>query len=154
MADLVCANGFGKAAYYAGLPGASDGLVLVLLKKAGIESNPTLQNYTSLSALLAASNDECNATNWVRPVITSGTTVTYDPTNKRVDCFFPAQTITALGTSVAQQEVQKLLVCYWPTVGSGGDAAILPLTCHDYYAVLYGGDFQMAMPSGFYRDGQ
>lgn len=152
MADIVMNQGLGAARYYAGLPGASDGLVLVLLKSAGIEADETLRDYASLSALLAGTSDECTAPNYVRKQITSGTTVTYTAASNRVDCFFPDQTITTLGSIGTAQQVQKLLVCYWPTVGTGGDAAILPLTMHDYPHICDGTDFLLSLPSGFYRD--
>lgn len=152
MADVTCRGGLGAAGYYAGLPGATDGLVLVLLQLTNLEADATLRDYASLSTLLAGTSNECTAPNYTRKQITSGTSVTYDAGTNRVDCFFPAQTWTSLGSAVTLQQVQKLVVCYWPIVGTGGDAAIIPLTAHDYFHVCDGTDFQASMPNGFYRD--
>lgn len=151
MADKVCAMGYGEAAYYARLPAASDALVLVLLKKTGIQSDSILQNYTNLASMIAGS-PECTAANYSRQQVTTGTTVTWDTVNRRKDCSFPPKTIATLGDSTTLQQVQKLVVCYWPTVGTGGDSAILPLTFHDYFHVCDGTDFLLSLPSGFYRD--
>lgn len=152
MADIVMNQGLGAARYYAGLPAANDALVLVLLRSTSIEADATLRDYATLSALLAGTSDECTAPNYTRKLITSGTTVTYDAATNRVDCFFPAQTITSLGSIGTLQQVSKLLVCYWPINGTGGDAAILPLTMHDYVHACDGTDFQLNLPNGFYRD--
>lgn len=152
MADLVCQMGLGRAAYYLSLPAANDALVYVLLKKTNLEADDALRDYASLSTLLAGTTDECNATNYVRKVFTTGTTITYNAASNRVDCFVPSATWTSLGTSVELQQVQKLLIGYWPTNGTGGDAAIQPVTIHDRFRVCDGNDFQVTLSAGAYRD--
>lgn len=156
--DLPCRAGIQGGAYFGGLPGTNDGLVLVLLQKTG-QANATqagdvaLQGYATLADMLASGgNAECNAANYTRKQITSGTTVTWSGgTLNRFDCYFPAQTLLNLGSAAQAQQVQKLVICYWPTVGTGGDAAIQPLAHADYYHVCDGTSFTLDMPQGYLR---
>src|SRR5436189_6450719 len=97
MADGIFNIAKGKIAYYAGLPAANDALIVVLLKSAGLEADDTLNNYDDLAALLAAANDEADATNYARKTVAAGVTVTVDDVNNRVDMDFADQTWAALG---------------------------------------------------------
>lgn len=54
----------GRLAHFVSLPAASDALVVVLLKAAGLEPDDALNNHTSLAAVLAASNDEADFTTY------------------------------------------------------------------------------------------
>lgn len=168
MGDVTCQMGLGAACELGRLPrkaaglAPADQLVLVLLQKVGQALGTTagdaaLRDHASLAAMLAAGtgNLECTTPSYTRVYITSGTTVTYDAVNKRRDFGWPAQTILGLGAATgtgALQQVQKLIVCYQPVIGSGGDAAIQPLVAHDYFHVCDGNDFQLTQPNGSYRD--
>lgn len=156
--DLPCRMGIQGGGLLSCLPAANDALVLVLLQKTGQANGTTsgdaaLQGYSTLADMLAGGgNAECNAANYSRKQITSGTTVTWTGgTSNRFDCFFPAQTLLNLGTAASGQQVQKLVICYWPVVGSGGDAAVLPLAHADYFHVCDGTSFTLDMPQGFLR---
>lgn len=156
--DLPCRMGIQGGALLGCLPAANDALVLVLLQKTG-QANGTqagdvaLQGYATLADMLAGGgNAECNTVNYTRKVITTGTTVTWSGgTLNRFDCFFPSQTLDSLGNASQTQQVQKLVVCYWPVNGSGGDAAIQPLAHADYFHVCDGTSFILDMPQGFLR---
>src|SRR3954447_10497810 len=156
--DLPCRMGIQGGALLGCLPAANDALVLVLRQKTG-QANGTqsgdqaLQGYATLADMLAGGgNAECNTTNYTRKQITSGTTVTWSGGGlNRFDCYFPAQTLLNLGTAAQAQQVQKLVICYWPNVGSGGDAAILPLAHADYFHVCDGTSFTLDMPQGYLR---
>jgi hypothetical protein len=84
MADIVFNIAKGKVARYADLPDASDALIIVLLKTAGIEADGALQDHATLSALLAAANDEADFTGYSRKTLASVVS-TPDNTNNRMD---------------------------------------------------------------------
>lgn len=151
MADGVFNIAKGKVAYYAGLPAASDALIVVLLQSTGLEADNTLNNYDDLAALLAAANDEATFTNYARKTVTASVTVTVDDTNNWVDVDFPDQTWTAAG-GATNNTLGKLLVCYDGDTGAGTDSAIIPLTYHDFTATTDGSDITAQIAAaGFYR---
>src|SRR5262245_53744071 len=110
MADIVFNIAKGKVARYADLPDANDALIVVLLKTSGIESDATLQDHDTLSALLAAANDEADFTGYSRKTLAS-VTVTPDDTNNRqdVDAADPSAYTNSGGSS---QAVSKALICW------------------------------------------
>lgn len=150
MADFVFNIALGKIAYYAGLPATNDALVVVLLKSTGLEADGTLRDYDDLAALLAAANDEADATNYARKVITS-VSVTVDDTNNRVDLDFADQTFTALG-GATNNALGKALVCYDPDTTGGTDSSIIPLAAYDITVTTDGNDVVVQLnASGFAR---
>jgi hypothetical protein len=145
VADFVFNIAKGKVAYYAGLPGANDALVVVPIEATGVEADATLKDYDTLSALLAGASNE--QTTLGRKTITS-VTVTVDDTNDRVDGDFADQTWTA-GTGNA---VGDLIVCYDPDTTTGTDADLIPLTCHDFAVTPDGTDITAQVAAaGFVR---
>lgn len=151
MADFVFNIAKGKVAKYAMLDGgANDALVVVLLKSSGIEADATLKDYDTLSALLAASNDEADFTNYARKTITSAT-VTPDDTNDRLDVDIADQTWSSAG-GASNNTIGDLIVCYDPDTTGGTDADLIPLTCHDFSVTTNGGDITAQVAAaGFYR---
>ena len=145
MADFVFNIMKGKFAYYAGLPAASDALILVPIESSGIEADATLKDYDDLSALLGGSSNE--QTTFGRKTITS-VTVTVDDANERVDVDCADQTWTgATGNAVG-----ALLFCYDNDTGAGTDANIVPGTKHDFAITPDGSDVTAVIASaGFYR---
>lgn len=150
MTDFVFNIAKGKVAYYAGLPATNDALILVLLKSSGIEADSALKDYDDLASLLAAANDESDATNYARKTITS-VTVTVDDTNDRVDVDFADPVYTTLG-GATNNTIAKVLVCYDPDTTGGTDSSIIPLTSHDASFTTDGTDQTLVLAaSGFYR---
>lgn len=150
MADGVFNIAKGKVAYYASLPAANDALIVVLLKAAGLEADDTLNNYDDLAALLAASNDEADFTNYTRKTLAS-VTATVDDTNNRVDISGANFTWSSAG-GAANNSVGKLLVCYDPDTTTGTDSSVVPLTYHDAVFTTDGTDQTITIPSpGFAR---
>ena len=129
MADQIFNIAKGKFAYYAELGQANDALIVVLLKSAGVEADDTLNNYDTLSALLAAANDEADFTNYARKTA-ANVTVTVDDTNNRVDVDFDDLVYTNAG-GATNNTIAKLLVCVDLDTTSGTDANIIPLSHHD-----------------------
>jgi hypothetical protein len=146
--DFVFNIAKGKIAQYASLPAANDALIAVLLKSAGLETDSTLKDYDTLSALLAGTSDEADATNYVRKTLT-GVTVTVDDTNDRVDLDCADITWTALG-GATNNTVAKLIICYDDDTTSGTDANIVPICAHSFDVTTDGTDLT-ATVSNFAR---
>ena len=150
MADAVFNIALAKVKYYAELPATNDALIVVLIKSSGLEANATLKDYDDLAALLAASNDEADFTNYGRKTITS-VTVTVDDTNERVDIDFADQTWTAAGGGT-NNTLGALLVCYDPDTTGGTDSTVVPLTKHDFSVTTDGSDLTAQVAAaGFFR---
>lgn len=144
MADLIFNIAKGKAAYYAGLPGANDALLLVPLKAAGLGTDASLRDLDTLAQVLSNATEQ---TVMGRKVITNPT-VTVDDTNDRTDCDFPDQTWTA----ATGDALGAVAVCYDPDTTSGTDDNIIPLTKHDFPVTPNGSDIvAQVSASGFYR---
>jgi len=145
MADIVFNQAKGKVAQLATLPAANDALIAVPIETTGIESDATLRDYDTLSALLAAANNE--QTTMGRKTLAS-VTVTVDDTNDRVDvdCADPTWT-AATGNAIS-----AIVICYDPDTTAGTDADLVPLVKLDAAATPAGGDitYQVAA-GGFYR---
>lgn len=153
--NVVCREGYGAARYYATLPAASDAIQLIILQ-AGHQDDDLLRDYSTVAALLAGSstNKRCTAPNYVDKQITSGTTVTPDNTNNRVDVDLPDTTWTALGAMTgtnSKQDQAAVLICYQPNTSTGSDSTLLILSKHYYPFVADGSDRIVPFPNGFYR---
>lgn len=145
MADFVFNIAKGKVAYYAGLPGANDALVVVPIETTGLEADATLKDYDNLSLLLAGTSNE--QTTMGRKTVTAAT-VTPDDTNDRIDADFADQTWTA----ATGNAISKLVICYDPDTTVGTDTDLIPLTAHDFVVTPNGGDIVAQLATaGFYR---
>lgn len=126
MADFVFNVAKGMIKYYAGLPGASDALIVVPIETTGIEADATLKDHDTLLALLAGTSNE--QTTLGRKTVTTSVVITVDDTNDWVDIDAPDQTWTATsGTAVS-----ALVWCYDDATGSGTDVNIIPISKHDF----------------------
>lgn len=145
MSNFVFNISKGRGAHYATLPGSNDALVLVPIETTGIESDATLIDYDTLSALLAAANNE--QTTMGRKVITS-VTVTVDDANDRTDVDFA----DPVWTDATGNAISAIIVCYDPDTTGGTDADLIPITKHDFVATPNGGDLTAQVAtSGYYR---
>lgn len=133
---------------------ANSAFVVVLLKSAGLEADDTLNNYDDLASLLAATNDEADFTNYARKILTDVELAALpapDDTNNRRDLDIPDLTWTAAG-GATNNTLGKLIVCYDADTTSGTDAALIPLTAHDFTATTDGSDLVAQIAAaGFYR---
>jgi hypothetical protein len=146
VADLVFNIAKGKAAYYAGLPAASDALIVVPLETTGLEADATLKDYDTLSALLAGTSNEQSTMG--RKTVSASVTVTINDTTDLVDVDMPDQVWTA----ATGNAISALLVCYDPDTGAGTDADIIPLVKLDCVMTPDGSDFTAQFAAtGFYR---
>lgn len=133
MADFVFNIAKGKVAYYASLPAANDVLIAIPIEASGVESDATLKDYDTVSALLAAANNEQSTMG--RKTLGS-VTVTVDDTNDRVA--LDAADIT--WTAATGNAISDILICYDPDTTTGTDADLIPLTWHDFSITPDGSD--------------
>ena len=109
-------------------------IVVVPIEASGVEADDVLNNYDTLAALLAASNNE-QATMGRKNVTASGLTLTVDDTGN----LFKVEMADQTWTAATGNAISDLVLCYDPT-GSSADSALIPLTCHDFSATPNGGD--------------
>lgn len=146
MADVVFNIAKGRVAELAALGAANDALIAVPIETSGIESDATLIDYDTLSALLAGASNE-QTSNLTRKTLAS-VTVTVDDTNNRVDV--DAADIT--WTAATGNAISALIICYDGDTTGGTDANIVPLVKLDCVATPSGGDITYQFnAAGFYR---
>ena len=128
------------------LPVGGDNIVIVLLQSAGLQADATLNNYQTLSAMLAA-NSEATFTNYSRIFLsnTSGITVTVNTSTGVTTVDIPDQVWTAAG-GATNNTLGALVTCY-RRLSTDPDSAILPLTKHDFAVTTTGGNLTATVPS-------
>jgi len=141
MANFAYNISKGEIKNYCRLAAANDALILVPLETSGIQADASLMVYTTLSALLAASNNE--QTTIGRKTITS-VTITVDNVNNRTDVDF-ADPVWASATG---NNISDLVVCYDPDTTAGTDTTVIPLTHHDFSIAPNGTDITGEVTTG------
>lgn len=132
---------------------ANSALIIVALKSSGIEADAVLQDYDTLSAILAAANDEATNSGYARLTYTDTDLAAFAPddTNNRVDLDL-AVDFAWLAVQATGGAWAKLLVCYDNDTTAGTDANIVPLTHHDFPVTPDGSDITGQIDAaGFYR---
>ncbi|WP_069769816.1 hypothetical protein [Streptomyces sp. LUP30] len=142
MANIVFNIALGKVAWYASLPAANDGLVLVPLESSGLETDAVLRDKDDLAAVVAGTTNE--QTTVGRKTLAS-VTVTVDDTNDRVA--LDAADVT--WTSPTGNAVGAVVICYDPDTTTGTDADLIPLTKHDVSWTPDGNNFSLAIADFF-----
>lgn len=126
---------------------ANSRLIAVPIETTGIEADDTLNNYDTLSALLAASNNE-QSTMGRKTITSADITITVDDTNNRVDVDIADLTWSAASGNA----VSAIVICYDPDSTAGTDADLIPLTKHDFSVTPDGSDITAQIATaGFYR---
>lgn len=130
--------------------GTNTGILVILLKNTGLESDNVLADHNSVGALLSGPNDETDFTNYAR-VTVAGTTVpaptVADDTN-RVILTLPDQTWADAGGTV-NNTIGKVLLAYDGNTTSVDDNALVPLLAYDALINTDGND----MTIRFHTDG-
>ena|SRR5688572_32010898 len=118
-------------------------IIITLLKSSGLEADATLADHDDVAALLAASNDQADFTNFVRKTVfgTGGTgiTKTVDDSGNRVLLDLPDQTWVDAG-GAANNSLGKVLIAFDPDTTAGTDSTLIPLLAHDITATTDGND--------------
>lgn len=142
MATLVFNIALGKVASYAGLPAASDALVMIPLQSSGLGSDATLKDCATVTAVLAAATEQ---TTMGRKTL-SGVTVTVNNTSDRVEVDCADVTWTAASGSA----VAAFVIAYDPDTGTSTDSTRIPLVKADVTLTPDGSDFTLTI-ADFYR---
>lgn len=112
-------------------------LVLVVLAASGLEDDSVLRTYDTLSALLAAANNEVTNVNYARIVLTQAdiAAFTVDDSANTITLPLANQTFTAIA---AGDSWSKLLICYDNDTTGGTDANIIPVKMFDIRSPVTG----------------
>lgn len=105
-------------------------LLMVVLATTGLEADSVLRTYSTLSALLAAANNEVTNTNYARKTLTQANLSAFSPdtSTHRTTLSLPLQTFTSIA---AGDSWSKVLICYDSDTTAGTDANVLPVTAAD-----------------------
>jgi hypothetical protein len=155
MADFIFNVAKGRVAEFYNRVDSNDpansALVIVVLATAGLESDATLRDLDTLSAVVAGTTNEVTNVNYARKVLTDADLAALSPddANDRVDLDIPDQ--TWLGVA-AGDGWSKVIICYDGDTTSGTDANIIPLTAHDFVLTPDGSDLTLQInAAGFFR---
>lgn len=143
MANGVFNISRGAVGYYhdpaRGTVGANARITIVVLEVA--ETEDTLNNYDTLSAVLAGSNTEATSTNYARiELAAAALTWTVDDTGNDAQAIIDSDQVWTSVSQLASEVWVKLLVCYDSDNTAGTDANIIPLTYHDFSVTPNGGN--------------
>lgn len=109
---------------------ANSALKIVVLAHAGLEGDNVLRTYATLSALLAAANNEVTNTNYSRKTLTDADLASYTVNNTTHSITLPLPSQT-FGSIAAGDLWSKALICMDFDTTSGTDADIIPITAQD-----------------------
>jgi hypothetical protein len=125
---------------------ANSALILVPIETSGLESDATLIDVDTLTALLAGTTNE--QTTMGRKTLTDADLAAIpapDDTNDRNERSLPTVTWTA----ATGNAISKIAVCYDSDTTSGTDANIVPLCMFDFVVTPSGIDVQMTTGTFF-----
>lgn len=126
---------------------ANSALILVPIETSGLESDATLVDKDDLAAVLSGATNE--QTTMGRKTLTDADLAALpapDDANDRFDLDLPDITWAA----ATGNAISKLLVCYDPDTTAGTDAAIFPVSLHDFAVTPDGTDI-VATTTNFFR---
>lgn len=155
MADLVFNIAKGRVAeFYVRIDGndpANSAFIVLALAASGIESDATLRDVDTVSALVAGTTNEVTNSGYARKTLTDADLTAFAPddTNDRVDLDIPDQTWTGVA---AGDNWSDLVVAYDSDTTGGTDANIVPCTLHDFSVTPDGSDITAQIATaGFFR---
>lgn len=121
---------------------ANSALILLVLALSGLEVDSTLRTYTTVSALLAASNNEATNTNYGRKTLTDSDIAAPSVSNSlnQTTLSFSNQTYTNIA---AGDTWAKMVMAYDSDTTGGSDANLIPVCAWD----LRGADGNYLIPA-------
>lgn len=131
---------------------ANSALILLVLAASGLEADSVLRTYATVSALLAASNNEVTNGGYGRITLTDTGLAAYtvDTTNHLITLPLANQTFTSI---LAGDSWRKLVVAYDSDTTGGTDANLIPVCFVDLLidgvaVVPNGNNIIVAFPNG------
>ncbi len=125
--------------------------VILVLATSGIESDATLIDVDTVTALVAGTTNEVTNSGYARKTLdqSGGITVTVDDTNDRVDVDIPDQTWTGVAAGDGWND---FVTAYDSDSAGGTDANVVPMTMHDFVVTPDGSDITAQIAAaGFFR---
>ncbi|WP_322496967.1 hypothetical protein [Chloroflexus sp.] len=119
---------------------ANSALILVPIETSGLESDATLIDVDTLSALLAGTTNE--QTTMGRKTLTDADLASLPAPNDTSD-YYEVSLPTVTWTAATGNAISKIAVCYDNDTTAGTDANIIPLTMFDFIQTPSGADIQM-----------
>jgi hypothetical protein len=155
MADFVFNIAKGRVAELYNRVDSNDptnsALIILVLATSGIETDATLKDVDTVTALVAGTTNEVTNSGYARKTLTDADIAAFAPddTNDRVDLDIPDQTWTAVAAGDGFNDV---VVAYDNDTTGGTDANIVPLTQHDFVVTPDGSDITVQIAAaGFFR---
>lgn len=155
MANLVFSIALGRVAELYNRVDSNDpansALVMLVLATSGIESDATLRDVDTVTALVAGTTNEVTNSGYARKVLTDADIVAFAPddANDRVDLDIPDQTWTGVAAGDGWNDI---VIAYDNDTIAGTDANLIPLTLHDFVLTPDGSDITAQIAAaGFYR---
>jgi hypothetical protein len=154
MANIVFNISLGRVAEFYNRvdtndPAASE-LVVCVLATAGIESDATLRDLDTFSAVVAGATNEVTNSGYAKKVLADADIVAFAPDdgNDRVDLDIPDQTWTGVAAGDGWNDI---VICYDP-IGAQTHTDMIPMTLHDFVVTPDGSDITAQIAAtGFYR---
>lgn len=154
MADFVYNISLGRAVEFYNRvdtndPAASE-LVVCVLATSGIESDATLKDLDTFSAVVAGTTNEVTNSGYAKKVLGDADITAFAPTDgsDRTDIDIPDQTWTAVAAGDGWNDI---VICYDP-VGSQTHTDMIPMTQHDFVLTPDGSDITAQIAAaGFFR---
>lgn len=144
MANIVFNIAKGRVVEYYNRVESNDpstsALIIIPIETSGLESDATLIDADSVSALLSGTTNE--QTTMGRKTLTDtelSALPAPDDTNDRYEVSLPTVTWTAASGNA----ISKLVVAYDSNTGAGTDTDIIPCTMFDFAVTPSGADIQM-----------
>lgn len=151
MANVVFNIARGRIrTYYDNVDGnspAASALIVVPVEASGLETDATLVDHDTLSALLAGTSNEQTTMGRKTLTDTDLSAPAQDDTNNRLDLAAPAVTWTA----ATGNAIGAVVICYDADTGAGDDTAVVPLVKLDVAFTPDGSDLTVDISGGFYR---
>jgi hypothetical protein len=155
MADQVFNIAKGRVAeFYVRIDGndpANSAFIVLILATAGIESDATLRDVDTVTALVAGTTNEVTNSGYARKTLTDADLTAFAPddANDRVDLDIPDQTWTAVAAGDGWND---LVIAYDNDTTGGTDANVVPCTMHDFVVTPDGSDITAQIAAaGFFR---
>ena len=129
----------------------TNAVLVILVIDANGDSDATMIDRDTVSALLGGTANEVTNSGYARKVLSDADIVAFAPddTNDRVDLDIPDQTFTAVAAGDAWTDV---IIAYDPDSTGGDDTALVPLTLHDFAVTPDGSDITVQIAAaGFFR---
>lgn len=151
MADFVFNVAKGRVAEFANRVDQNDptnsALIIVVIDANG-DTDATMKDRDTLSALLGGTANEVTNTNYARKTLTDSdvAAVSPDDANDRMDIDLADQTWSAVAAGDAWTD---LIICYDADTTAGDDTNIIPLTCHDFAVTPDGTDITATIANFF-----